>query len=311
MRSLARTWRPDTQPSGDLVGEALEDFSLDDICAQAVRMCEPLERKPVAEALASLSARHAGSHARLHDIGIMKAMRNLFIGGRDALAFYRARCDGIFASRVDRDNARALLETAKIRSVMVRAELLTKEMVGLCRADERIGYHPEAERRQFTPETLERRLGRLAASRARLAEIEAELAAGRPWPKSPREAEGEAWAAKRDSTGVVVIEGSVPAAEGSVPAELGDVEVRVYDLCGTRTATVIAVKPDAEGRFRVELPREDDVRLRPAWIVVRYGRDFNNGGTRWIWPKRPEFPEPRLIQSRLTGDNFARVLFAF
>ena len=76
MRSLARTWRPDTEPSGDLVGEALEDFSLDEICVQAVRMCEPLERKPVAEALASLSARHAGSPERLRDIGIMKAMKN-------------------------------------------------------------------------------------------------------------------------------------------------------------------------------------------------------------------------------------------
>jgi hypothetical protein len=132
----------------------------------------------------------------------MKAMRNLFIGGRDALAFYRARRDGIFASRVDRENARALLETAKMR------------------------------------------------------------------------------------------------------------EVIDYDLCGTRRATVIAVKPDAKGWFSVELPREDDVRLRPAWIVVRYGRDFNNGGTRWIWPKRPEFHEPRLIQSRLTGDNFSRIEIA-
>ena len=310
MRSLARTWRPDTESSGDLVGEALEDFSLDDICAQAVRMCEPLESQSVAEALASLSARHTGSPARQRDIGIMKAMRNLFIGGRDAFAFYRARRDGVFASRVDRDNARALLETANMRAVIDRAESLTKEMIGLCRDDERIGYHPEAERRQFTPETLERRLVRLAASRARLVEIEAELAARRPWPKSPRETEGEAWVAKRDTAGAVVIEGTVPVPKGTVPAELGDVEVRVYDLCGTRTATVITVRPDAEGRFRVELPREDDVRLRPAWIVVRRGRDFNNGGARWIWPKRPEFPEPRLIQSRLTGDNFARLEIA-
>ena len=307
MRSLARTWRPDAEPSGDLVGEALEDFSLDDICTQAVRMCEPLERHSVAEALAALSARHVGSPARLRDIGIMKAMRNLFIGGRDALVFYLARRDGIFASRVDRDNVRALRETAKMREAIDRAESLTKEMMELCRADERIGYHPEAERCQFTPETLERRLGRLVASRARLAEIEAELAAGRPWPKSQRETEGETWVASRDSAGAVVIEGSVPVSEGSVPSELGDVEVRVYDLCGTQTATVVSAIPDAAGRFRVELPREDDVRLRPAWIVVRHGRDFNNGGTRWIWPKRPEFPEPRLIQSRLTGDNFARL----
>ena len=194
-----------------------------------------------------------------------------------------------------------------MRAIVDRAEALTKEMIGLCRDDGRIGYHPEAERRQFTPETLVRRLGLLAASRARLAEIESELAAGRPWPKSPRETEGEVWKARLSSAGAVVIEGAVPVAGGAVPGDAGDVEVRVYDLCGTCPATVMSVTPGADGRFRVELPREDDVRLRPAWIVVRHGRDYNNGGTRWIWPKRPEFPEPRLIQSRLTGDNFARL----
>ena len=310
MRSLARTWRPDTEPSGDLVGEALADFSLDDICVQAGRMCEHLERQEVNESLGYLSGKYVKSPARMRDIGIMVAMRNLFIGGRDALAFYRARRDGLFASRVGKDNARALLETAKMRAVIDRSESLTKEMIGLCRDDERIGYHPEAERRQFTPETLERRLGLLAASRARLAEIEAELAAGRPWPKSPRETEGEVWKAKRSPAGAIVIEGTVPVAGGTGNGEVDAVEVRAYDLCGTRTATVMSVTPDAERRFRVELPCEDDVRLRPAWIVVRYGHDYNNGGTRWIWPKRPEFPEPRLIQSRLTGDNFARLEIA-
>ena len=300
MRSMARTWRPDKEPSGDLVGEALEDFSLEDICAQAVRMCEPLERPEVDAALALLSERYAGSPARLRDIGIMKAMRNLFIGGRDALAFYLARREGLFASRLGRDNARALREAAKMRAVIDRAEALTREMIGICRGDERIGYHPEAERRQFTPETLERRIGLLAASRARLGEIEAELAAGRLWPKSPRETEGEVWRANRSEDGTVAISGVAPDGPG-------EVEVRVYDLCGTCAATVVSAAPDAEGRFRAVLPRVDDERLRPAWIVVRRGEDFNNGGTKWIWPKRAEFYEPRLIQSRLTGDNFARL----
>ena len=103
----------DAEPSGDLVGEALEDFSLDDICAQAARMCEPLERPEVDAALALLSERYAGSPGRMRDIGIMKAMRNLFVGGRDALAFYLARREGLFASRLGHDNARALRELAK------------------------------------------------------------------------------------------------------------------------------------------------------------------------------------------------------
>ena len=300
MRSLARTWRPDDQASGDIIGEALMDFSLEDALTQTERMCVPLERPETVAAIAALGERHAASPERRRDIGIMKAMRNIFVGGRDAFAFYLARREGIFASRLGRDNARALRETAKMRAAIDRAEVLTREMVGICRDDESIGYHPEAERRQFTPEVLERRLGRLAASRARLGEIEAELSAGRPWPKSRREAENQVWRAKRGVDGAVVIEGTAPDGPG-------DVEVRAYDLCGTRYAVVASAKPDGQGRFRALLPKEDDERFRPVWIVVRRGSDFNNGGTKWIWPKRPEFPEPRLQQSRLTGDNFARL----
>ena len=300
MRSLARTWRPDDQSSGDMVGEALADFSLEDFLAQMDRMCGPLGSPEIATALAALDARHAGSAERRRDLGVMKAMRNLFIGGRDNFAFYLARREGIFASRIGHDNARALRETAKMHAVIDRAESLTKEMIPLCRDDVRLGYHPEAETRQFTAEKLERRLGRLAGSRARLREIESELKAGRPWPRSRRENDRQVWKAHRDNSGAVVIEGTAPDGPG-------EVEVRTYDLCGTRTATALTVAPDADGRFRVVLPREENPRMRPEWIVVRRGRDFNNGGTRWIWPKRPEFHEPRLNQLRLTGDNFARL----
>ena len=51
-----------------------------------------------------------------------------------------------------------------------------------------------------------------------------------------------------------------------------------------------------------------DARLRPAWAVLRQGRDYNNGGTTWARPDRPMFPEPRLNQHALTGDNVARLV---
>jgi hypothetical protein len=300
MRSLARTWRPDVEPSGDLVGEALEDYSLEDLYNQTKRMCEKLDRPIVWEMLSRLSERYADNPERRRDLGIMKALRNIFIGGRDALAFYIARREAVFASRNEGDFKKALAECKKMREILESANGLTKEMIALCEDDERLGYHPEAERRQFTPETLRRRLALLDASRARLGEIEAGLVAGRAWPKSPRELDVDVWKAKRDADGSIVIEGVAP----DVP---GNVEVRVYDLCGTRTARVASVVPDAEGRFRAVFSWDSDVRNRPAWIVVRRGKDFNNGGTKWIWPKRPEFNEPRLIQHRLTGDNFARL----
>lgn len=45
-----------------------------------------------------------------------------------------------------------------------------------------------------------------------------------------------------------------------------------------------------------------------VWAVLRQGRDYNNGGTTWARPDRPMFPEPRLNQYALTGDNVARLV---
>lgn len=52
----------------------------------------------------------------------------------------------------------------------------------------------------------------------------------------------------------------------------------------------------------------NDPKLRPAWAVIRQGHDYNNGGTTWAFPDLPMFPEPRLHQDALTGDNFARIV---
>ena len=54
----------------------------------------------------------------------------------------------------------------------------------LAKADSRLGFHSEAEAHQYHPAKLEWRLGELAGTKARLAEIDAALACGERYPES-------------------------------------------------------------------------------------------------------------------------------
>jgi hypothetical protein len=180
-------------------------------------------------------------------------------------------------------------------------------MMPLCDDDSRLGFHSEAQAHQFTSAYLAWRVGELEKAQAELSRIVSELKAGKTWPLSERELKAVMMEAQKLSDGSLVFSGTCP--------ELGEgqgMELRVYDLCGTAPARVYDVHP-ANGTYRIVLNASDwkgDERLRPAWAVIRQGRDYNNGGTTWARPDLPMFPEPRLHQHALTGDNFARIVFS-
>ena len=178
-------------------------------------------------------------------------------------------------------------------------------MMPLCDDDSRLGFHSEAQSHQFTSAYLAWRIGELEGAESELARIRSELEAGRKWPESARERKAARITAHALPDGSLEVTGRCPQLAA------GDgMEVRTYDLCGTAAAKIYNIKPDG-GAFRLVLPAVDwrgDVRLRPAWIVIRQGNDYNNGGTKWALPDVPMFPEPRLNQSALTGDNFARLV---
>jgi hypothetical protein len=68
--------------------------------------------------------------------------------------------------------------------VVAREEAVTRELLPLAKADSRLGFHSEAEAHQYHPVKLEWRLGELARTKVRLAEIDAALARGEPYPES-------------------------------------------------------------------------------------------------------------------------------
>ena len=88
--------------------------------------------------------------------------------------------------------------------------------------------------------------------------------------------------------------------------EHGDtlVKMKEYSFAISKYYEALSLIPD---------PKED---YKPsAWIYTSMGetywkmKDYNNAGTTWAFPDVPMFPEPRLNQSALTGDNFARLVF--
>ena len=302
MRSLQRTWKPLETPGGDLMGEALSDFTLEDAYACAAEMVAELDGvRPVLE---RLRAKYAADRPRRRDLGVMVTLMDLFESAKDIFRFYLLRRDAVFASRLDGDNAKALECVREMVEIMARARARSEEMMPICDDDSRIGFHSEAESHQFTSAYLRWRVGELEKARDELAGIERRLRAGERWPESPRERDAVTMAARELPDGSIAVEGECPELAGGL-----EMELRTYDLCGSAAARIYAVRPEGR-RYRVVLPASDwgnDRRLRPAWAVVRQGRDYNNGGTTWAFPDVPMFPEPRLDQSALTGDNFARL----
>ena len=186
MRPLARTWKPLDAPSGDAIGECLENHTIEEAAILAERMSRGLEMR-VADGrpvLTVLEERFASDKDRRRDLGVIRALGILFASGSDILEFYRLREKAVSASRFEGDSPRALAAVREMGSIIVRECRLTSEMRALCADDSRLGFHSEAEVHQFYPAKLDWRLRGLETAKARLEEIAAELSAGRPYPSS-------------------------------------------------------------------------------------------------------------------------------
>ena len=305
MRSLQRTWKPMETPGGDLLGEALADFTLEEAHACAAEMMKELDGTRAA--LDNLRKKYASDKQRRRDLGIMVTLANLFESSRNIFRFYILRRDAVFASRNGKDGVRALACAEEMQGIIRREKEISLEMMPLCDDDSRLGFHSEAQAHQFTSAYLAWRIGELDQAEKELSSIVGDLRNGKPWPFSKHELSAPVMEAQALPDGSVVFSGKCP--------ELKDgqgMELRVYDLCGTAPARVYDVHP-VNGQYRIVLNAsdwKDDVRLRPAWAVIRQGRDYNNGGTTWARPDVPMFPEPRLHQHALTGVNFARIVFS-
>lgn len=279
MKPLARTWKPHDPPSGDVIGECLENHSLDEAAILASRMKRSMAR--ATPDIARISAKYAGNPERIRDIGVVRAFALLVDSASSIFDFYLHRSRAVAASRVFRDPAAAKAEIAEMRNAAKAAKRATEEMLPLARADSRIGFHSEAEIHQFHPAKLEWRLAALDATLAEIDEIEAALRQGEAYPLSSHERGAPAmncgaWTEtsrrfvprrSMNSELDVVLEGSWETADGCfrfrlafaangdfvIAGEIPDrrpVEISTLDACGASWPKSLSIGPDGKVSFR-------------------------------------------------------------
>ena len=337
LAQLARTWKPFDLPSGDLIGECLENHTLDEALRLTARMVE-LSQVPEIDAL---EARWRNDRERMLDLGVMKALSLHFRSAYDIFDFYAARAEAVFASRSEGDTAKALKAIDRMSAAVVREEEVSREFLPLVKADSRLGFHSEAEVHLYHPARIEWRLGKLAEAKRRIAEIRAVVAGGGGYPESsferaaPSLKVGGGWfggggygiKAEAAADGGLAVSVRTPDRRPirvSTLDALGlsvyrtltfDADGKVYDM----TINRIAPNHVVDGLKARSLPGggyeltftlaargwNGDRRMRPAWIQLQRGDKVDQWDFAPAWPVRAQ-ADPRLNLRHEICD-FARI----
>jgi len=160
-------------PSGDRIGEALgQAYTLPEAIEEC-RAMSALWDQGVA-LLRPVEADSALLPERRLDIGVARALGIQFRSGLNILRFYDLR------ERMVREAAAKQLETLKEMRRIVEAELKNDaELIGLCQADSRLGFHSEAEGYKYFPAKIRWRMDQLQGLLDReLPALEREIAGG-------------------------------------------------------------------------------------------------------------------------------------
>lgn len=145
---LPRTWQLTDIPDGDRIGECL--FAGHTI-EEAITLTDTLKEnwRKGCEALSVLPQWNGEYHEQF---SVAKALGVLFDSGNNILRFYKLRDELGYG----RGNACEILQ--EMRNIVLAEKENSKKMITLCRADNRLGYHSEAEGYKFFPEKLEKRI---------------------------------------------------------------------------------------------------------------------------------------------------------
>jgi hypothetical protein len=152
LKPLAPTWKPDFPPSGDAIGECLDNHTLEEAIILCGRLSEEWNEGVVL--MDSLRPTFTGNRERLLDIGLAEALGIQFESGYNILKFYHLR-----KCLYSGTNSLAVLNEMQkiVESEILRSKRLTK----LCEEDSRLGFHSEAESHLYHPTLLAWRIGRL------------------------------------------------------------------------------------------------------------------------------------------------------
>ncbi len=145
---LPRTWQLTDIPDGDRIGECLfAGHTIEEVIILTDTLKENWRKG--CEVLSALPAWKLPYHEQF---SVVKALGVLFDSGNNILRFYKLRDELGYGM----GNASAVLE--EMRNIVLAEKENSKKMIALCKADNRLGYHSEAEGYKFFPEKLEKRV---------------------------------------------------------------------------------------------------------------------------------------------------------
>lgn len=146
MLPLPRTWKPDTEPAGDSIGECMQNHTLAENVILTRRLSN--EWHDGFKLFKKILPAHLNSKECRDDALLYEALDLLFKSCANILEFYQVR-NSLLDLPVNSSNLLDPLER------LVRAETAnSRRLAELCELDTRLGYHSEAEVYKFYPEKL-------------------------------------------------------------------------------------------------------------------------------------------------------------
>ena len=154
---LSPTWQTNHPVSGDTIGEALDNHTLEEVTQLAYQITSQWSN--AVEKMVQLKDEYSNNEERIKDINLLKVLDYHFITAYDIFKFYceRSKNSGI---------------TPLMKEILQRQIDISMAVAELCNEDSRLGFHSEAENYKYFPEKL--------IARAKM--LEAELAS--PTPKT-------------------------------------------------------------------------------------------------------------------------------
>ena len=335
LKPLGPTWKPDFPPSGDTIGECLENHTLEEALLLATRMAEGWDKGMVI--LNRIAPAFANDRDRSLDIGVSAALGLQFRSARNILEFYLHRRELFLRENAD---SKALL--VRLRDLVELEKANTRSMIELCRQDSRLGFHSEAEAHQYCEDRLAWRLQILDELLAgEFAEVEEAVDAGRPLPMSDFERNAATykvnsgwhddgttrWRVDRDSNGDLVI--VLDAKTQDHPSD--SFTLATLDAAGTRFPWTLTINRGGHSAFSpiatcdiaatpetwtatVRLPAlfwNNDPVMAPRYLYIRrnVGPGKNGQPAFWYsWPASPNPPRARLNLGAIQGDFCGRLV---
>ena len=335
-------WKGFAEDNGDRIGECLGVFTL----AEAERISGQMAAAadaPGEAPLERLASAARGNPERLRQVAMMRAFRIHMQSANAVFGFYRRRADAIAASRVRLDAATAMRLLSEMRQIVAAEVVRVKSLIPLARQYDRLGYHPDARCRIYSPESLTRQIVRLERTDADLEAIGRGLAADGPWPESEREKSAAkiaigsetvsgrvVWRIAVDCGDIVVSGTCKPGCEGlafvfsdvagasfpvvcHVPAPgTGDGVFEPRQTAGTCQAEATRLA-DGGWSFSVRYPQSKWTERggwRPEWLtVVEDTRPGKRGGVCPLWPENMPKIRRRGDLPWIDGAAFGKIVW--